>query len=100
MTGGHLSNGPEDGELTDPEVRRLIYEVVRERFLIVSNAHLADYWKARCDHDDKTRKSGISRVPSGPVDAYDPAELTAVYDVLVAQARKEVLAIRKLGLSE
>ena len=101
-TGNYPNNGPEDGELTDPEVRRLIYDVVRERFMIVSNTHLADYLRAKSDHEkpEDPKQPAAPRVPRGPLPAYDPVELSVIYDALVAQARKEVLAIRGLSLSD
>lgn len=96
MLDNFFVEGLPDGELTDPEVRRLIYEVVRERFRVISDTHLSEYWEAKRRYE----QTHGSEVRSRPFPRYDPSEIQDVYDALLAQAKTEVLALRKLDLGE
>ena len=101
MPSSYPPNELPDGELTEPEVRRLIYEVARERFRPLSDAHVLAWWDAKRKHEARLHHSSRA-VPPAPADAfpeYDPSDIRNVLRVYLAEARAEFLAIRQLDLT-
>ncbi len=105
MPSNYPLNELPDGELTDPEIRRLIHDVVRERFRVISDVHLSEWWTAKRRHEQPASRpqvSPVSKLPSVPpirFPDYNPADLDSVYKAILAQARIEVLAIRDMDLT-
>ena len=98
MPSSYPLNEPPDGELTDPEARRLIYEVARERFRVLSDAHVMAWWDAKRKHEARLSRADPS-APADPFPEYDPSDIQGVLRVYVAEARAEYLAIRELDLT-
>jgi hypothetical protein len=87
---------PEDGTLTSPEVRRLILDVARERYLAASNVHLRDYVEAKLKYE---RTSAHAEKKNVPFPEYKASDLDAIYLVLLNQAKIQVLAMQSFDLT-
>ncbi len=89
------SDAIEDGELTNPELRRLVHELEREWIRPAREMDVAEYWAARTKHEASAKHRGQDPTP---FPEYDPSRLDKLEEVLTQKALREVLKFTSLEL--